>query len=343
MPKDIKFIAVSGFYGSGSSAVVDLLKEYDNTYECRAEIRTIKDPYGIMQLERALTDDWEMINSAAAIRDFMWLNKICARSGRMPWSPAGLGYSKTISKKYMDITRQYIMSLTDFEYRSDLYYQKFKKNYVRYVTDRVRFGIERVSKRKFKTARRNMKPSCFAKPSHEKFYKATQEYFNSLFEEHANGKETFVILDQAISPNNPQVIHKYFEYAKLIVVDRDPRDIYIEGILWGEMRDSNLHTKEAGKQYVIKHRALRDCNIEDNDILRINFEDLVFNYDNTTKIIEEFLGFTPENHIHPRKFLIPEKSAQNSGIWKKYYNEYKDALDVITNELSEYCCRDARR
>lgn len=336
--KDISFILVSGFIGSGSSAVVDLLKEYEGAYECHAEIRTIRDPYGIRQMEQALTDNWEFLNSAAAIRDFLWLSKICSRPGRFPLAPAGLGYSKTISKDYMEITKRYVDKLTQFTYKSDFYYQKFKKSYPHYVIDRCRWAVEYLTKGKIKLANRNMKPSHFAHPTHEEFNQATQEYFRELFENHAkDGEKTYIILDQAVSPNDTQVIHRYFDSAKMIIIDRDPRDMYIDDMLWGENLDSDVHTKEAGQRYALRHKALRSSMVLDKDIIYIRFEDLILDYENSVKEIEEFLGFDSADHIQKHTFLKPEKSAKNIGIWKQYYEKYKDALDAIAEELPEYC------
>lgn len=336
--KDISFVAVSGFIGSGSSAVVDLLKEYKGAYECRAEIRTIKDPYGIRQMEQALTDNWELLNSAAAIRDFLWLSKICARPGRFPLAPAGLGYSKTISKDFMAITQRYVDKLTKFTYKSDFYYQKFKKPYPRYVIDRCRWAVEYLSKGKIKLANRNMKPSHFAHPTHAEFNQATQEYFLELFQEHAkDGEKTYILLDQAISPNDTQVIHRYFSSAKMIIVDRDPRDMYIDDMLWVENLDNDVHTRAAGERYILRHKALRSNVVKDTDVLYIRFEDLILNYEDSVKKIEAFLGFDSADHIQPNTFLKPEKSAKNIGIWKQYYEKYKDALDAIAEGLPEYC------
>ena len=102
--KDLSFIAISGFFSSGSSAVTDLLKEFQNTYECKAEIRIIKDPYGISQLEQALVHHWELLNSSAAIQDFLWLCKIYNRNGKHVFSPAGLSYGKNISSESIKVT-----------------------------------------------------------------------------------------------------------------------------------------------------------------------------------------------------------------------------------------------
>ena len=74
------FINVAGFFGSGSSAVVDLLKEFKGFNECDAEIRFVKDPYGISQLENALVNQWELVNSAAAIADF---REMCRKGCRL--------------------------------------------------------------------------------------------------------------------------------------------------------------------------------------------------------------------------------------------------------------------
>lgn len=336
--KDISFILVSGFFASGSSAAVDLLKEFKGSYECMAEIRTIKDPYGIAQMERALTDHWELINSSAAIRDFLWLSKICARPGKFPLAPAGLGYSQTISKDYMEITQRYVDKLTKFTYKTDFYYQRFKKNYFQYVTDRCRWAAEYLSKGKLRIANRNMKPSYFAKPTHKEFNKATQEYFYELFEAHANDKQkNYIILDQAVSPNDTQVIHRYFESAKMIIVDRDPRDMYVDDMLWIESFDSDQQSRAAGERYVQRHKALRSSMELDDDVMYIRFEDLILNYEESVKKITEFLGFKPEDHITPKKYLQPEKSCKNIGIWKQHYDKYKDALDAIKEGLPEYC------
>ena len=63
----ITYLAIGGYFYSGSSAVVDLLKEYRGFYESGSEIRIINDPYGLIQLERALIEDWNWIRAAMAI------------------------------------------------------------------------------------------------------------------------------------------------------------------------------------------------------------------------------------------------------------------------------------
>lgn len=336
---DMTFINVSGFFTSGSSAVVDLLKEFSDTYECKAEIRIIKDPYGISQLEHSLVDSWELINSSAAIADFLSLCRICSRTGggSFPLARAGLSYCKTMSKDFMTITEEYIDDLTSYKYAQDFYHTKFKKSYFKYVIDRCGRGLDKATKGNIKSLKKCIPQSYFSAPTQEQFNAATQKYFEKLYAEQAkNGR--YIILDQAVSPNNPTVINRYFKSAKMIIVDRDPRDMFIDDIFnWGEKYFEDMHSRDAGYKYAIRQKALRKGIVDDPNILCVRFEDVVLNYDVTKKKIMEFVGFSEEDHIRKREFLQVERSAKNVGIWKGKYEEYKDAIDAIAEEVPELC------
>ena len=67
----MNYIIVAGYGWSGSSALVDLFKEFENVIVPDVEFRLIKDPYGLSQLETVLTEKWDFINSDAAINDYM--------------------------------------------------------------------------------------------------------------------------------------------------------------------------------------------------------------------------------------------------------------------------------
>lgn len=332
--KEVTFIDVSGFSTSGSSAVVDLLKEFKGTYEAEAEIRIIKDPYGLCDLERALVYNWELINSTAAISDFLEINKKYSRINKYPWSPAGLNYKLTISPKYMDIINEFIGKLTEFEIGQDFYHNKFKKNYFRYVTDRIRQGIQIYSSGRIKIAR-NYK-GYFAHPDEETFCKAVQEFFYELFKEKIEKKDcSFVILDQAVSPQNTPVIHRYFKKAKMIIVDRDPRDMYINDLKWGAAYTDYFRSAESGRRFALLHKQQRENIILDDDVMYIRFEDVVLKYDETIDKICDFLGVDRSCHINPKKFLKPEVSCKNVGLWKKYYDECSKPIDEIARILPE--------
>lgn len=333
----IKYVCVSGFFGSGSSAVVDLLKEFKGYYECSAEIRVIKDPYGIVQLENSLVNQWELINSTAAITDFLQLCKICARKRGGPFSRAGLGYSESITPKFYQYAEEYVGELSDYTYDGEYYYHKFKKPYYRYVTDRILFGIEYYSKRKIRTTSRNSSKCYYAHPSQERFNRATQAFFSKIFANKFEEGFSTIILDQAISPNNTSVVHRYLEDAKMIIVDRDPRDMFIDDYLYAAYYEKDFFSSEAGKKYALRQRALRESLPKnDDDILVIKFESLINDYENTVQSIIAFLSLESTTHVLKGKYLIPDKSRKNIGIWRNY-PECKDAIQSIENELPDYC------
>lgn len=199
------YVIVAGFFASGSSAIVDFLREFKGYYECRAEIRTIKDPYGIKQLEHALVDDWDVITSTTAISDFLEYSTKWSRSGggKNILARAGLNYEKTINPRYMKLTKEYINALTSYKYNGDFYHFKFKKTYFKYVIDRIRWVIEHYSKGKIKTINRT-KNCYFARPTRSEFEKATKKYFDDLFEPFfISGEYDHIILDQAIIQTMP--------------------------------------------------------------------------------------------------------------------------------------------
>ena len=52
-------------------------------------------------MENALVNQWEFINSSAAISDFLELCQKGCRNGKGLFAPAGFNLKKTISKDFM--------------------------------------------------------------------------------------------------------------------------------------------------------------------------------------------------------------------------------------------------
>lgn len=73
--KHYKFLDLSGYMFSGKAVAIDLIREfkgYDVPYY-REEFPLIRIQDGIMDLEKALIDDWSPIRSDAAIKRFIKL------------------------------------------------------------------------------------------------------------------------------------------------------------------------------------------------------------------------------------------------------------------------------
>ena len=145
-----------------------------------------------------------------------------------------------------------------------------------------------------------------------------------------------IIMDQPFAGNDPQACFKFFDDPYAIVVDRDPRDNYVFA-----------NTKLVGKlphfmpiqpvdKFVKYYRALRDRQPykEKNErVLSIKFEDMVYHYDETTKLIRDFLHL-PENP-NPKSIFDPAISMPNTQVWKRFPQYAKD-IEYIEKELEEY-------
>lgn len=330
----VTYVIVGGYFYSGSSAVVDLLKEYISCFECGAEIRFINDPYGLIQLENSLTDNWDWIRAGMALDDYCELClKLSRKKDRMPFRAFGMGYTDNLNPYFVEITMDFINKLTDFEYDNDFYAYQAKTNYVQYILNRWRLGIEIYSKQLFKVHKKRM--VRHAHPSKEEYYGAVKEYIDKLFKYQIDkqGKE-YIIMDQAIHPRDSYVINRYFNNGKMIIVDRDPRDMFVQSILSGAVDYDN--SSKAGSNFAKLQSSLHERNIDAQNVLEIHFEDLVYDYGKTVNKIESFLDLDPDKHVMKRKYFNPDISKKNIGLWRKYYDKYNEAIDVIAREMPGY-------
>lgn len=326
----MKFIIVSGFLLSGSSAVVDLLREFKDVYVCDGEIRLISDPYGIRMLEENLVNCWTQIRSASAINDFLKLaQRYSRRHSYNPFSAFGLGYIDSIHPDFMELTKRYIESMSVGRYCRDYFFNQSSKTYFTYMIDRYRRVIQKMTNNRINIARNY--EWYLSKPSREQFENNTKEYFNSLFERYSDKK--CVVMDQGVDVCDSDVVERYFEEGKLIVVDRDWRDIYISSV------EHHNGIEKDPVEYIRKQKMLRMNSFHSRNVLYIQFEDLINHYDDYVCKIIDFCHLETDNHIYPKKYFDPQKSKKNIGIWKRYYEKYHDNMDMITEHMHEFYSR----
>lgn len=334
----MKFINVTGYVASGSSAVIDFIREFDNTAVCKTEIRFIRDPFGIIDLDTALTYNWENERASYAIWNFLDRSKKMARFNRHVWSPMGHSYKKFLNKNYMKITKEYVEELTDYKATFGHYCDNYNFHYFSYVCNRIRRNIEKKKRGKMDIANRRIRKNYFAHPTDEQFVEATRKYIERLFEPISDNGSKTIILDQALPPDNLYYSERYFRDCMNILVTRDPRDIYTTNVYGMDVIAEKKGSLESGKRFVKYLRTIIEKeNFGNGKLLIIRFEDLVLHYEETTKVISDFLGLDESKHYYKKEFLNPDKSCKNVGIWKKYYQKSKPAIDYIYNELKDLC------
>lgn len=333
------YLIVAGYMGTGASAAVDIVKEFKGSYNFETEIRMIKDPYGLHELEQTvLSTNWDVIRSSTAVWDFIDASKIWSRFGGNPLSAPGLSYKKRINKDYMRYTYEFVTEICDCEFRCDFYSDAFRKNYLQYVIDRNRRYIEKITKGKLRIANRKTRQDYLCKPSEERFLSALKKYLMQIFTPVNTVDDVrIIILDQAISGNNPLLVTRYFENGKIIIVDRDPRDIYVDNMEYPDFLVKNPNSIQEAKKFCQFFLASREENKQNHpNILYLQFENLVSNYEDELVKIRSFLNLSAEDHLRKGEFFNPMESRKNMQIWKKHYKKFNIAIDYISHNLSNY-------
>ena len=144
-----------------------------------------------------------------------------------------------------------------------------------------------------------------------------------------------IVLDQPFSGNYPQSAFPFFEDPYAIVVDRDPRDNYVfaNTRLLGK---NHFMAAESVEKFVDYYRTLRNNHLykkSDGRVLKLNFEDMVYDYDLTTKKVRDFLHFG--ENPHPKSVFDPSLSIANTQVYKRFPRFSKD-IDYIEKELEDY-------
>ena len=325
------FVAVSGYGKSGSGACVDILKEFEYIGGLDREFRIAKDPFGLIDLESSLVSNWEFVRHNTAIHNFIDYCNMLGRNEGL-FTKTGKGFSDLLDVNFLNETNRYIESITDFKYFGDTLLQRYNLSVKELLIQRLRSKLKLANK----------KQMYFSKPSKDKFLSATNFYIRNLFDNFANKNNLKVIvLDQAIPPNNISKSILYFNNPKIIIVDRDPRDIYATMILEKRLLGADIANSDSFEKYLIWHKSIRqqstsDINNPDLDgnILRLNFESFFVDYDNTLKRIKEFLSV---DFYHKDKGLrfSPDTMQEHVGIWRNFSDQY--TISRIKEELIESC------
>lgn len=163
-------------------------------------------------------------------------------------------------------------------------------------------------------------------------------FLNSIFNLiHLKSGCNYLILDQLMCDLEFD-IDKYYSYVrnlKQIIVYRDPRDIYTyakrNDVLW--IPYQNVNNFIDWYKYFIARFNVN----ENNFYCVVRYEDLVNNYITEVKKIEDFLELPHKNHTHKKSCFNPDVSKYNIGIWKACYSSDQYSYDMIERQLRELC------
>ena len=329
----IRFISCASYYGSGSSAVTDYVSEFNNVYSfTNEEFRFVQDPDGVSDLEYNLVENFNRHNSGHALKRFKKL--VDFQSGNFLFKR----YEKFFLGNWKKYSYEYIKNLTDFTYHGWWQYDLLDKGSLFYLKKRLlnkilHLTIWRKQPERCLNSMKNEITYC-SHPTEEKFLNCTRRYISQLFSSVCKGSN-IVMVDQIVPPTNLKRVLRYVDDIQVVIVDRDPRDIYVlEKYVWQDgIIPSDVETFCKWFKYTRSHR--KD---EHNDGLKVKFvqfEDMVYKYEETTIALAKWLRLNKENHVNSKQIFNPAISVKNTQTWKRYPCDVKE-IEYIENELEDY-------
>ena len=331
--KKMKFITCASYYGTGSSAVTDLITECDNVHDMGDyEFRFIQDPDGIRDLDYNLVENNHRHNSGYALRRY-WNNVKFLNGGHFIKK-----YNRFFGKKWLELSEAYINDLIDVSYTGSWHQELRDRGKCAYFIERtvnkiahVIFRVDR-DKNIMLFLRHN---KDFCSYPEDRFYDITKKYIEDLFACANSDNKEFVMADQLVPASNTMRYLKYFDDIKVVCVDRDPRDLFVlEKEIWhGSVVPKNVEEFCIWYKKTRAHRA-NECD-DPKKIMRIRFEDMIYHYEEYVDLILSFCGIDKAHHVAPKTKFDPSRSIKNTQVFKRFDRCLSD-VKTIEKELSPY-------
>lgn len=324
----MKVITCASFYGTGSSAITDLLTEYENVKSNgEYELSFVHCFDGISDLEFHLTECHNRNNSSVALKRFEKISKF--NSGKF----FNKRYEPYFQNQYWSTTQAYIEDLIEFKVKGHAFFEQYDRGLVYYYFQSILTKIMHLGHFHINTMPNEY--IYYSHPSKEKFLSLTQDYIHKLLTLANKDNSEYLLVDQLLPSSNIARCLRYFiDDIKVIVVDRDPRDIYVScRYVWKDDR-APVDPVDFCKWYRYARESSKGQSTEPSKVLKVQFEDLVYDYANEVRRIEIFANLTSNLHKKPFSMFNPKRSVVNTQQWKKY--NINSEIETIEKLLPEY-------
>ena len=331
-----KVISCTGYGGTGSSAVTSILMEYENIFSFGdSEFWFLQGYNGISDLEHFLIDGNHRSKVNLAIKrffDYVEENKNF--------------YNPFFNNSYEEISKEYISSLIDADFQKSISQYEVQNKILKSIIFRISPFFQKIIWRIFNN-NHEFAPyipkveKFYSIPNRDRFYQKTKEYTDKLFQTiQLEDKFDTLLFDQLVPSINTDRYFNYLNNLKVIIVDRDPRDLFLSNELYWKGAAFICDTKDIYK-YINWYKTMRKhrkFEIQTDQILKIKFEDLIINYEKSLSQLNDFLNLKDSNHKNKAKYFNPKVSSINVKIWEKNNSDkYHHELKIIEKELGEYC------
>ena len=329
----MKVITTASYYGSGSSAVTDFISEFDGVKSLTSnEFRFAHDPDGLSELEYNLVENFNRHNSGHALKRY---KKLVDYNSKHLISKR---YEPFFDNRWKELSYKYIEELTDFSYPGFWQYDFYDKGAIYEFISKFPERVMHATIWRNKPDKHlffNKITTLASNPGEERFLKITRKYTTELLKAANKENKPILMVDQILPSSNIERHMRYFDNMKAFVVDRDPRDQYL--LAKYEWNDSGVpHDVETFCKWFKYVRATKNKELYDEDkVMFIQFEDLVYNYEETTKKIMKWINLSEKNHIRIKEYFNPDISIKNTRYWESH-PQYKKEAEEIAKKLPEF-------
>ncbi|MEE3487992.1 MAG: hypothetical protein VZT48_07830 [Bulleidia sp.] len=333
------YYCACGYCGTGSSAIYHLLSEYEGMETGNLgdyEHVLMYTPHGVFDLEDVMYRNNGWHNFDAALDDF---KREMKRLNDNDFSWFG-GFEARHGDQFNKILKEFTDSITQYELDGSWSYdyQGFKIDGIQLAKDTIRKiqGYPREHLGRVLDRKPDKKIHYSFMPREEYLVHARKfvyDYLHMMY-----GDAELVDMNQFLLPQNLYRVPDYFgRDLKCAIVDRDPRDLYIiTKYVWpikGFVSRFPLNVEE----FCTFFRGMRESvtPYDESLVIKINFEDLIYKYDETVAQVEQFFGLDPATHTKPKTHLDPAISINNT---QNYLIKpgWAEEVKYIEKELPEY-------
>ncbi len=330
--KKTHIISAVGYYYTGSGIIEDLCKEFD---DCEIlgddfEVRLLQDPDGISDLQYYVVDNNHRHNTGFGIKRFLRYAKFL--NGEF----FAKRYRKVFGEDFLRITQKYVDSIVQQKATTWWHADQIQKGKLFYLIDALYGRLTVKIKGQRHSLLEGKEKNYFTYLSLDEFIEKTRSYTTELFSQAKKTERDFLFVNQVVPPSNIDRFINYFEDMKVVIVERDPRDLYIaskEQLKEGVIPDDNVN--DFCKWYRITRRHRKLEHRDETKSIFVNMEDLIYKYNDTVNSVIEFLGLDKNKHTYKKKYFDPDISIRGTQLIKRY-PQYSEDISIIEKELSEY-------
>lgn len=325
-------IGLCGYGYTGSGALVDLLHEFPCCKSLAIDFEFCLPyiPHGLEDLEiHLLEHPTRFFSSDVAIKEF---RRLVAYFD----SPRG-NYRRLSGPAFRQLSLDYIDSLTAVKWRGYSWDDPILCGPLR-LTWRFRLVSRLISRYERRTGKRFPLPKSdviYMSVQPEDFLEKTRKYIRELLRSMGMEGVERIVLNQPFDASDPCRTMRYFDDPRAIMVDRDPRDIYVlvKRHLGSE---ASFIPSENVDDFITYYQCVEKANVqqEDDRILRLCYEDLIYDYERTAERIIRFLGLG-DVQWQQKKYFDPAISIRNTQLYLRHPDLTED-IRRIEQALQSY-------